>query len=417
MTRVLSELLGAREPAFQQAIRRLEAVSGHTNADIRLTTEVERATRAKLKALGLDPMDTTGEELYGALQERIRADDAHLLVTLQARHGKAGSVQQQIASALNELPVYKGCFALKTTIGRKLLKKQPPKQTMKALGYRSFDSMMRREQLLAVYAAAWLLESATWRKAMIEAYKKLSASDFELRPLAVLAPSSKHWQSLAKTVVSQRKHTVIGLREFGAVVLLPFTDSMPPAAAIATLLMALNEINTVRSGSTYLKLCQVRRDFGDCVQMVVASEPTLPAEVLDGQVQWHVVQRYYARHLGKFRDDLFEPHIQKEDLSWHSIEKALTFVDPDITFWQHTAMLGVLDAHRPVSCNVLDVSLNYCNQWSYRARISHHLQRSLWSELVIRYLKHESVEQAVIDSLEARLVPDIAADELDYQLA
>lgn len=408
--------MGAREPAFRQGLQHLEAVSGHTSADIRLSAEVERATRLKLRELGLDPADTTGEELYAALQARIKDDDARLAKQLADTYGAAEAVHVNVGKALNNLPVYKSCFALKTAVGRKLLAKLPPKQTMKALGYRSFESMLRREQLLNIYAAAWLLESASWRKAMSDSYKKLTPADFEIRPFVALTPHSKHWQALAETIVTQKKHNVVALKEFGAVVILPFPATVPPAATMAALLMALHDMNEVRAGSTFLKLCQVRPDFGNFVQTVVASEPTLPADVLDGSVEWRIIQRYYARFSDRFREDIFEPHIQKEDLSWHSVEKALAHIAPGLDFWHHTSTLGLHAGKKPVSMNVIDAALNFCNQLSYKDRIVHYFRRSLWSELVIRYLKHENVEQAVIGSLESKLNPEPGEGET-YELA
>lgn len=408
--------MGAREPSFHQGLQRLEAVSGHTSADIRLSTEVERATRLKLKELGLDPNDTTGEELYAALQARVRDDDARLAKQLAEKYGTAEAIHINVGKALNDLPVYKSCFALKTAVGRKLLAKLPPKQTMKALGYRSFESMLRREQLLNIYAAAWLLESVSWRKSMADSYKKLLASDFEIRPFVALTPHSRHWQALAETVVTQKKHNVVALKEFGAVVILPFPSKVPPAATMTALLMALHDMNEVRASSTFLKLCQVRPDFGNLVQTVVAGEPALPADVLEGQVEWNVIQRYYARFSDRFREDIFEPHIQKEDLSWHSVEKALAHIAPSLSFWHHTSTLGLHTGQKPVSMNVIDAALNFCNQLAYKDRIVHYFRRSLWGELVIRYLKHESVEQAVVGSLESKLNPEPAEDE-EYELA
>jgi hypothetical protein len=260
-----------------------------------------------------------------------------------------------------------------------------------------------------VAAAAWLLESSSWRKGIIDAYKKLSAADFEIRPLVVLAPKSKRWQTLAEGIVSQKKHNIIALREYGAVVVLPFPDKLPPAAGMSAFLVALHEVNIVRAGSTYLKLCQVRPDFGTHLQTVVRGEPTLAAEMLDSPVPWHIIQRYYARFGDRYREDLFEPHVQREDLTWHSVERALSFIEPSLAFWHHTASLGMPAERQPVSFNVIDAALNYCNQLPYADRLVHYFRHSLWSELMIRYLKHDAVEQAVMGSLESKLV-----QEADY---
>lgn len=407
MTRVLSELLGASEPLFHQGLSRLEAASGHANTDIRLTAEIERGTKQKLRELGLDPNDTTGPELYAALQQRVEADDERLQALLRKKYGQETAAHEHVGKLLAELPLPKSCFALKQTVGKRLLQKYPPKQAMKILGYRSFDSMMRREQLLAVFAAAWVIESTSWRKTMLESYKKLLATDFELRRMIILAPAPKRWQNVAEVIVARKKHTVVGLREFGAVVLLPLPASRPPAATLATLLLALHEMNEVRAGSTFLKLCQVRPHFGVYVQTVVADEPVLEAKLLDGPVPWQIIQRYYGRFADRFRAELFEPHVQQEDLSWHSIEKVLSYIEPAFSFWHHTANLGLADHNRqPVSMNIIDACLSFCNQLPYEHRIVQYLRHSLWHELLIRYLKHENVEQMVLGSLESQLVTE-----------
>ena len=405
MTRALSELFGAREPlTFQRGIARLEAASGHTSTDIRLMTEVERATQLKLRELGLDPHDTTGEELYAALMERVRQDDTRLVRVLQQKYGDATDIPTQVGRALMDLPVPKSCFALKTAVGKRLLKKLPPRVTMKTLGYRSFDSMSRREPLLAIFACAWLLESGRWHKQMLDSYKKLTGADFEIRRLAIVVPNSKHWQQMAETVVARKQHNIIGLKEFGAIVMLPFPATAPQAPTMTSLLVALHEMNEVRAASTYLKFCQVKPDFGKCVQLAVADEPLLSTGLLDDAVPWQVVQRYYARFSHRYRADLFEPHVQKEDLSWHSVEKALSYLDPALAFWHHTASLALNYQHQPVSLNVIDAALNYCNQLPYTHRVVHYFRHSLWHELMIRYLKHDAIEQAVLGGLESRLV-------------
>lgn len=411
MTRALCELFGAVEPlSFRRGLSRLEAASGHESIDIRLTAEVERAVRLKLKELGLDPDDTTGEELYNALQQQVKRDDERLSATLLRKYGSDTSLPGRISQAIMDLPVPQSCFALKTPVGKRLLQKLPPKQTMKALGYRSFDSMARREPLLALFAAAWLLEAASWRKQMLDSYKKLQASDFEIRRLSVVTPDSKHWQHMAETVVARKQHNIISLKEFGALVILPFPVAAPPAPTMTALLVALHEMNEVRAASTYLKLSQVKPAFGRCVQVAIADEPMVATGLLDGAVPWQVVQRYYARFKDRFRAELFEPHIQKEDLTWHSVEKALSFIDPALAFWHHTGSLALRGDKHPVSLNVIDAALNYCNQLPYGRHIVHYFRNNLWHELMIRYLKHDAIEQTVVDSLEPELVE---AGEID----
>jgi hypothetical protein len=407
MTRVLSELLGVRPLEFRSGIEQLEKVSGHDNTDIRLSTELSRAMHSKLKQLGLDPHDTTGPELYHALQTRVAADDARLTALLRQKHGHtpSGEDTTHIVKELSDLPLPKSCFSLKTAVAKRLLKKYPPKHAMKLLGYRSLESLLKRESAAHIYAAGWLAESMTWRKQMLDSYKGLKVTDFELRPMTITSPSTARWRALANSHMLTHKHNVLTFRELGAIVVLPLpAETMPKGAVLVSLLLALHEMNEVHAASTFLKLCQVKPNFGELVQQVAHNELSLPAQLFGRAVPWQIIQRYYARFADRFRAELFEPHVQAEDLSWHSIEKVLAYIDPELAFWQHTTHLSLLHEHQPVSCNIIDAALNYCNQLDYKDRIVHYFRHSLWHELLIRYLKHDNVEQLVLDGLESELV-------------
>lgn len=407
MTRILSELLGTREPDFRSGIEKLERASGHASADVRLTAEVLQASREKLRELGLDPADTTGPELYAALQERLKTDDRRLAKKLEEATDE-DDVVAGVAHALKGVSIVRSCFALKNVVAKKLLQRNPPKKVMKQLGYRSLDSLLKHEPVALLFAAARLIESQAWQKTLHEQYKKLQATDFEARDIAVYRPTSQRWQELGQRLVSEHKHNVLGLKELGAIVLLPLPSEQPPAATITMLALALESVNEIRAASTFLKLCQVKPDFGSILQTVVVHEPELMTDLLDQPVAWQIIQRYYARVKAAFRSDIFEPHIQEDDLSWHAIEQVLAELDPTLEFWQGTSHLSLLHEHQPVSFNLLDVALACCNQLPFASRIVHYARASLRHELLLRYLKHENVEQTVLSQLQSELVAEPA---------
>ncbi|MDB5176145.1 MAG: hypothetical protein JWM81_1003 [Candidatus Saccharibacteria bacterium] len=404
MTRFLSESLQAPEPYFRTALRRLELAHGNPSADIRLTSEVHQALRTKLVSLGLDPSDTTPKELYLTLQTRIRNDDARLtkrLRTLAATHiSLEADVVAGMAYAIQALPIGKQCYALKPSSFKAIIKKLPPKRAMKQLGYRSLESMLKHESSASILAAAQLSESATWLRSLLERYKHLTPTDFETRAIGVTYASDKRWQKLAQASVAERKHNVLAFPELGAIVLLPLPAQAPAGAVTASLALTLHAVNEIKASSTFLKLCQVRPDFGSVVQSVAQEEPHLQASLLDRSVPWQLVQRYYARMQHHFHEELFEPHIRLEDLSWHGIEQAMALIEPSLHFWQESHHLAQLHDRQPVSMNVIDAALNLCNQLPFERRISSYFQKSLWHELCLRYLKHDTVEQAVLAELQ-----------------
>ena len=407
MTRFLSESLQAPEPYFRLHLRRLEQAHGNPSADIHLTSTIDSMVKLKTKQLGLDPQDTTAKELYLALKAKLLADESRLIKRLRTAAATHVSAEAEVVAgmvhALESLPLHKSCYALKAVAFKRIMKTIPPKKTMKQLGYRSLESMLKNETAAGVLAAAIICEAPTWRKHLSEQYKKLTPRDFENRRLVIVHPNTKRWQSLTAGAVSRQKHNLLAFPELGAIVLLPLPVAAPSGAVTASLALALHALNEVRASSTFLKLCQVRPDFGSIVQKVATGEPQLQAHLLDRQVPWQLVQRYYARLQQHFREELFEPHIKLEDLSWHGVEQAMSLIEPSIHFWQNSGHLGVLHDRQAVSLNIVDVALNVCNGLSFEHRQGGFFQKSLWHELLLKYLQPATVEQTVLAEIQPQL--------------
>ena len=405
MTRILSELLGAREPAFQQGIQKLEKASGGAAEDIRLTTEILHAMQDRLRQLGLDPHDTTGRELYQALLQRIKEDNTIFqgLIGL-ATEKKPQHVTVAVERFVNSLDMPKEVFALRVASAKRMLRAYPPKKAMKRLGYRSLESMLKHEACSLIFTTAHLVETAAWHRQMTQAYKKLSPSDFESRPLQILAPSNARWERLTQDYILQAKQNVVGLRELGAVVLLPMPALRIDAAPLAVTLMTLQAANEIASASAYLKMHQVRSDFGAVVARIARQEPLTAAEVAGSALPWKVIQRYFARHPEAYNPDLFEPHVQREDLRWHSAEDILSGLHPRFEFWNGTGHLGLLSKGETVSLNIIDVVLNLCNALPYEQRLVRYARSHMWHELLLRYMRQGNIERAVHEQLGDELV-------------
>jgi len=408
MTRFLSQTLGANEPSFGMAVQDLERASGHQSMDIRLSTEIMRSTQYKMRQLGLDPHDTTGPELYQALQERLRQDETHLRGVLGlAVDATPAAVLTRLQQFLEKHEISKGCFALKMSVAKRLLKKVPPKKAMKQLGYRSVDSMLKHEPVAYIYTVAGMTEGNLWRQNFYEQYTQLSPSDFEARKMTVMYPKSKKWEKIAQAFVNEAKHNIVCLKELGVIVLLPHETAMP-GLAITTFLLVFNDMNTIRSHSSFTKLQQVKPKFGEIVKKAVEQEPITSAELAGQPVPWRLIQRFYARHTGAYHPDIFEPHVQSEDLAWFDAETLLKDLKPALGFWEGTAALSFLYEGDPVSLNVLDVALGHCNNLGFADRIIHFVRENIWHELMMRYLNQENLGQAIQQQLAQDLVGEQA---------
>jgi hypothetical protein len=403
MTRILSEMLGARQPGFGLQLQRIEDANGMPSTDVRLTSEIVQKTLAKIKELGLDPHDTTGPELYAALKQRLVDDEALFINALKGAAPKVGDSAALVAHGLRALPLNQHCFSMKATAAKRLLKALPPKRTLKSLGYRSLESMLKHEPVQLIFTAAWLSESDLWVKKLLKSYRKLSAHDFESRPLRIEQPSSARWQEFGAMATAKHRHNVFSFKELGGITILPLppdAKEQPVFPALTTAILALHAMNDIHATSTFLKIHQVKTDFGTIVEQAVSREPEVTSRMFERSVPWQIIQQYYARLRGEVSTEIFEPHLQAEDLAWLPVEQAIGYIAPELSFWEGTANLAILQDHKPISLNVTDAVLSHCNNLPYEKRLNGYLQQSVWHELMVRYFRHDRVEQAVYEQLE-----------------
>lgn len=401
MTRVLSELLGAIQPQFGMTIQQLERAAGRPSTDIRLTSEILQRVQEKLHILGLDPRDTTSKELYQALSQRFHRDEALAREALKiTANSTSYDTLRKIIKFTEKNTDQQITFALKNSVAKRLLKKMPPKRAMKQLGYRSLDSMLKHEAVPHMYVAAFLCESLTWRKKFLDQYVKLQSSDFELRPVEVSLPKAARWTKFMGSI-TLHQDAVVSFKELGAVVVLPL-ERKASGFVLANLTLLLSALNDISSTTSFLKLQQVKPDFGSVVRTIAETEPLTTAELVNRSVPWRVVHQYYARFTQAYNSLIFEPHVQPSDLHWLHPESLLPELHPALDFWLDTRYTAHIHGTEKVSFNIFDVAMNYYNQLPFTKRTSQAIQRSLWQELMIRYLDHANVEQAIAGELEAQ---------------
>jgi len=414
MTRILSEILKAEEPHFQLQLRQLEQLSGHGNADIKLSVEVTQQTKAKVQQLGLDANDTTAEELYHMLLERVRADDARLERALRTRAATHVSAEAKLSDgmvhALSEDAAAVRGFSLKSSAARRLIKQVVPKRVQKSLNYRSIDAMIRNEQPAALIAAARSLESGAWRRTWLDAYKKLKPADFEDKAASIVYLQTERWQELARKMHADLAHTVVALPEFGAVVLLPLPAERPKGTVMATTVIALRELNMIAAASSYLRASQMQADFPSRVRAIASESVTLTTPLLRQSIPWHVVHQHFSRLQTEVNEDIFGPYVQRSDFYWQNVEARLTTLCPAMAFWQGTSFLSFLEQGKTVSLNLLDSAINSCNSFAYQFRHTADAEQALWHELTLRYMHRDSLETAIANILQPQFAKEIATN-------
>jgi hypothetical protein len=396
MTRALSDLLGAQQPRFGITIQQLEVANGNKSIDIRLSNEILQRTRRKLQDLNLDPQDTTGEELYQALMERFGHDEKLAQKTLGLSDGSTpAEIIDASVAFVKKIAGSQTALTLKNSVTKQLLKKVPPKKAMKQLGYRSLDSMLKHEAVPQLYMAAFLCESLAWRKKFLEQYTKLQPNNFELRSIEISVPDTARWNNIAQQLEDSQTPIAV-FKELGAIVVLKIDR---PTTVIQTVSLVVSGLNDIQSASSFLKLQQMKPDFGTFVHTIAEDEPLTRAELMQKTVPWRVVHQYYARFKDAYNALIFEPHIHPDDLRWLHPESLLENIHPALNFWHDTGYTAHLRQGEKVSLNIFDVSRNYLAKAPYVQQTSQALRQSLWQELMIRYLDQKNVEKAIAGDL------------------
>lgn len=401
---MLSELLAAREPLFSLSLKHLEKASGNQSVDIRLTSEIIGKVRLKTQELGLDPDDTTGKELYFALLSKIEQNDEHLVKQIGGKDpNDAAALMPLMKKAWDDFKTPKSCWVLKKSVAKRMLKNMPPKNIMKHLNYRSIDSMLKNENLAEIYGALRFAESPKWLNDFNETYKKLKPSDFETRQIEIVMMSMERWGDIAAPFIHKKKHNITHLKELGVILMLPVSGQLR-GITIFTLPLLFHYLNEIRLYSAFFKLQQVKPNFGDILVETLIADPPKGAIMAGNDIHWRVIQRYFGKLEHEKHPEIFEPHVQPEDLHWRRAEEMLYQLAPELEFWKDLDYVAVMHNKRPLTFNVLDVAASYVNKLPYKDRAIYHFRESLWTEIFVRYMGQKTLEEQVLKQLNNSMI-------------
>lgn len=405
MSTILSKILNAKEPSFSQTIHQFEQTSGLQSVDVRLISEMAQTVRKKKSELGLDPNDTTDKELYHGLQNLVRLHDNYLARAIGTHSDDTIDNQLQcILKTLHRLPLNKKCWVIKHSSAKRIVKANPPKKVMKLLGYKSIDSMLKRERISEICAAIRFIETQAWQEKFISNYKKLTPSDFEIRDIEVLLLQKEKWGSSADQYIYAKRHNITHLKELGVVMILPLPLQKLQGFVITVLPIAIHYINEIRSYSAFFKLLQVRHDFGDIIVKAITHDPHSSVFIANQPIHWRSIQRHFGSHRNHKNFDIFDPHVQLDDLLWKTAEEVIYKIEPALKFWEHLDYIGTLHSEYPVPLGLMDNAVSYCNNLEFGHHSVKHFRQSLWNEIYQRYLQTENIEQDVINQLDSQII-------------
>jgi hypothetical protein len=390
MSTTIADILQAKQPQFAHEVENMERLCGRPGVDIKLSLKLKQSHPRAIKKLGLDPGDTSGEEFYEALKHRLQSDDKRIAEMIGAGgNDTPETINKKTIGYIDKKISMPDAWQLKGTFIRKVLKKYPPKTLMKATGYRSVDSLLKREQLAEVIALSRSVDGK-WYEKVSEEYKKAVATDIEQKPVRVLSVKSARIGRIQKTVRINGGQ-VSSVNELGSIVIIPAASRFR-ADVIASVVVLIEALREIKLTSSLLKFLTVRKDFGKLAFELInggykSSDNILP-------VSWSAICHFAYKN--RIVPEFVQPHITQEDLDVSPVVTDFCLTFPELNFWFGLDSLAVLDDNLPVSCNLIDVVLNTCNDVPYKKRVNDYIRRSLADEFYGNYLVFPEAQKELL---------------------
>ncbi|MEO7617503.1 MAG: hypothetical protein ABIS59_01530 [Candidatus Saccharibacteria bacterium] len=400
----IAKLLAAKEPLFDTALAQLEHATGKKNIDTALAAEIATTAADRTKRLGLDT-DCTGEELYAALLNKVKEQDEHLAKAIGGTDANdVATMIPLIVKAAENAPLPKDGWFIKEDKAREMLKRTPPTAIMERLGYHLVSQLLEHEDIYELYLALRFVQDPDWLNAFDALYDDLTPEDFEPRSIKVVPFALEKWGDIAEHFIAKKRHNITHSKEMGAIAVMPLTQACMDGICLKIMPLLFHYFNEIRLYSAFFQLMKTKKNFGHIVaETLIAEIPSLKL-VEHGHIHWRVIQRYFGKLANENHPEIFEPHVQPEDLHWRRAEEVLYAIDPELDFWQGLDFVGIMKGNEEITFNLMDVSLGYSNSIAYPDRYLYHFRESLWNEVFARYMTEKVLEDQLLIKLDNAMI-------------
>ena len=400
----IGRFLQAKEPLFDHALFQLEHDSGRKGVDVKLAAEIAQTAAKRTKQLGLTA-DASGEELYAALLGQVKQHDDHLAHAIGGTDpSDLAEMIPLIVKAAEAAPLPKDGWFLKTDKAAAMLRSHPPVAVMERLGYHLVSQMLEHEDIYELFLSLRFAEDPDWLNGFDALYSSLTAADFEPRRIKVVPFDRAKWGDIAEHFIAKKRHNITHSKEMGAIAVMPMTEDRMTGVTLKVMPLLFHYFNEIRLYSSFFKLMQTKKNFGQIVAETLIADPAHVSLSDHGQIHWRVIQRYFGKLTNEVHPEIFQPHVQPEDLHWRRAEEVLYEIDPELEFWRGLDFVAVLKDQDTVTFNLMDVSLGYSNGIGYADRYLYHFRESLWNEVFARYMGEKVLEQQLLEKLDNAVI-------------
>lgn len=389
--------------------QKMTGITGQKGVIEAIAAENDELVAKNLAELNL-PQDSSAEEIYSALINRLTHLDQHLfelldkpnLANMSVTCGKMCKVVFQV------FPPPQGLFIKKEKVTQ-LLNKYKPDNLLKYFGYSSVDKLVEEEGFASVVSALRFAQSQEWmHKFFDEAYNDLGPGDFEERDVEIKILEEK-WVDVAEKYLEKKYHNVSHLKEFGVIFITPIKLDIPgETSRMFTLL--LHYLHEIPFYSKLFRKIIEGKDFIPKLQSLLRGDvPSGP--ILDGgKVVWRIVQRYLAKD-NESDPRLFEPHVNPEAEHWYQAERDFGRLSRmmegedkkmSFRFWIGVDHVGDFFKDRNgqeqlVGFNYIDLVMSLVKKG--HIKYLYHHQEALWNKIFLEYMGRETMNRMIEENI------------------
>lgn len=395
MTKFLSKLLSIDERNFESYIKRLENICLNPGIDIRLSTEIKQKSAAKILVLGFKPEDTTIKETFYMLVSKLKHDDQKLQEKLKISEKSPDATSKVLIKTASKLVKDERVLCLTSSGAKRVLTAVPPRKTLKALSLRSIDSVLKREDAKAVFAIADQIEDDSWHSQVLAKIKRLPVKDIQWQSAQVYLLNSQWTEKLLKKFPT--KGFQFSSIKVGSVILLPVIKKYSVGIPTLVLGSLLHSAEVMSAESAQFRYKALYKGFQNVFIEMLAME-NIELEPIHGLTpSWRAVHELSAT--GYVNIETAELEIELNEVKWKPTETKLASLVPSMSYWVGSHYIGTTDGIQVVSYHLLDVAMAVALNKNFGDHPTNHLEGSLWNELQIRYLKHDTLNRALMKQL------------------
>lgn len=387
MSKRLSTILQQPEEIVDGLINKLENLSGFVSHDLRFESQARAKVSEKAGQLGLDPADTTEQELYWGMMHKFETANTMFenayFSDVTTPEDRLNVVARLAENAVNAEKVW----AVKPSAVKRILRKHPPKQLMKQLGYRSLESLLKHEDTHTVLVVAQQTASGHWNDVVNSALGKLPATDYEETPLRAVTLGEKWTKSIVRLPV------ISSSSQAGQVVLSP-NQKLASVAVLSMYVLVAQALESVRLACVASRLPKLANADHPYVASIGG------AAITWNSLLFHLGKNHFLNH-----PEILEPYILPEHMEASSLVERICAAHPVLNFWSDSECLVQGHGANQVSCNIVDVAANYASHSDIGKNTTKAGRSSYWNHLLHKYMQHPAVFDKIITDIENTLAP------------